>query len=75
MAGRSGKFAVRIPHSRAWFLSTPTKKRDFFNYSLSDGIGLKLESAGGRNVALLVTAQMAPERAGNNDVWPVAAFQ
>jgi hypothetical protein len=29
-----------LRHSRAWFLSTPTKKRDFFNYSLSDGIGL-----------------------------------
>jgi hypothetical protein len=31
---------LRLRHSRAWFLSTPTKKRDFFNYSLSDGIGL-----------------------------------
>jgi hypothetical protein len=65
---------LRLRHSRAWFLSTPTKKRDFFNYSLSDGIGLKLESAGGRNVALLVTARLTTERA-NNDVWPVAAFE
>jgi len=31
---------LRLRHSRACFLSTPTKKRDFFNYSLSDGIGL-----------------------------------
>ena len=65
---------LRLRHSRAWFLSTPTKERDFFNYSLSDGIGLKLESAAGRNVALLVTARLTTERA-NNDAWPVAAFE
>ena len=62
---------LRLRHSCAGFLSIPTKKRDFFNYSLSDGIGLKLESAGGRNVALLVTARLTTERA-NSDVWSVA---
>jgi hypothetical protein len=30
---------LRHRHSRAWFLSTPTKERDFFNYSLSDESG------------------------------------
>jgi hypothetical protein len=29
-----------LRHSRAWFLSTPTEKRDLFNCSLSDRIGL-----------------------------------
>ena len=74
MADRSAEFAVETSTFARWFLSTPTKERDFFNYSLSDGIGLKLESAGGRNVALLVTARLTTERA-NNDVWPVAAFE
>jgi hypothetical protein len=33
---------LRLRHSRLVSL-IPTKERDFFNYSLSDGIGLKLD--------------------------------
>ena len=74
MVDRSAEFAVETSTFGRLFLSTPTKARDFFNYSLSDRIGLKLESAGGRDVALLVTARLTTERA-NNDVWPAGAFE